>query len=212
MKKSAFQSAAIAGMVGFISVLLMLLVNMVLTPGAEVQPSLPIHDMAGFFELVEHNPRIVLTYYAADYLFAFSYIVVFVGLFQCVADKAMRIAVVGLIFGIMTGLLDILENSIFVSAVLAEETSTYLDQSRFLIYVVARIKWIGAYAFFYVIILLWTRKHWFDWLLWIVMLLFVLLGIASIALSALTAFSSLFLVVGMLLFAVHFMRQRKQKD
>ena len=76
-----------------------------------------------------------------------------------------------------------------------------------LIYVLANLKWMGAFAAFYAFGLVWPRDSRLGWVLSGLMLLFPLVGGLGVALPGLVELRGLFFLVGMPLFAWYFWQQ-----
>ena len=180
-------------------------------PGINLQPSRPIGTVTDFMRPIIKYPKLVLQFFTADSLFVLSYLVVFVGLFTVVVGRSKTFACIGLGAGILAALLDAIENSFFITYALMSLNDVPLpDPALPLIYIVANLKWMGAFAAFFAIGLVWPRDNWLGKIVSGLMLLFVLVGVLSIIFPSLVNVSLSVLLLGMPLFAWYFWRQAKK--
>lgn len=167
--------------------------------------------MSEFVCPTNEYPELVLRFFAADSLFVLSYTLVFVGLHTVVLGRSCTFAWIGLGAGILAALLDATENAFFiVYALLARNGVPLTEPALPLIYVVANLKWMGAFAAFYAFGLVWPRDSKLEWILSGLMLLFPLAGVLSgVAFPDLERLRGVFLLLGMPLFAWYFWHQAR---
>jgi hypothetical protein len=138
-----------------------------------------------------------------------SYLVVFAGLYATVGDRARVVAIVGLGAGALTALFDATENAYFITYAAASLNGVPLaDPDRSTVYVLASLKWAGAFATLYALALSGRGEAWADPSALIP--LFVLVGVLGIAVPGLIPLRGIFFLVGMPLFAWHFWRQSRR--
>lgn len=207
--KVTYQAVALAALLGFVGVILQLVATSALDAGTFAQPygvnaeTFPIAFNA--------QPQSVLLFFAGDTLFPASYLIVFVGLYLRVRDRAKLLGLLALGFGLLTGLLDFAENGFYISYALLAESGTALSEPAIvLIYAIATVKWAAAMVTLYAFSLAFPRENTFDWVLVILMFLFLAFGVLSTALSALMPFRGLFFLIGMPVFAAYFWRLQRQ--
>ena len=175
------------------------------------QPSHPIGTVPDFMRPIMKYPKLVLQFFAADSLFVLSYLVVFVGLFTVVIRRSRTFAYIGLGAGILTALLDAIENSFFITyASMVLKNVPLIEPALPLIYIIANLKWMGVFAAFFVFGLVWPRDEWLGWVVSSLMLLLVLIGVLGIYFPSLVQICALFLLPGMLLFAWYFWKQTRK--
>jgi hypothetical protein len=205
MQKTTFQAAAIAAMVAFVSALVMGFGVPVPVEGISLQPSMAANTLAEFIQPANEYPELTLRFFAADSLFVLSYVMVFVGLYTITAEFAPLFAKIGLGAGILTGLFDAAENAFFiVYATQSLNGVTLTEPNLPLIYILANLKWMGAFGAMYAFGLSWPKNGRLDQLLTFLMLFFPLLGVLGVAQPGLVDLRGLFFLVGMPLFAWRF--------
>ena len=209
-RKTVFQAAAWAALVASICVLVMGFGVPVPEPGMSLQPSQPSGPVSEFVRPTNEYPGLVLRFFAADSLFVLSYTIVFVGLYAVAVSQSRALAGIGLGAGILTALLDATENAFFITYALSALSGVPLTEPALpLIYIIANLKWMGAFAAFYVFGLAWPRDAILAWVLSGLMLLFPLVGVLGITLPGLVMPRGLFFLLGMPLFAVFFWREAR---
>ena len=203
--KPLFQAAGLAAVVAVISVLVMGFGVQSPQAGLSFQPSMPPTPGAEFIRPTNEFPDLTLRFFAADSLFILSYTVVFAGLYAVASGRSRVLAAVGLGAGLLAALCDAAENAFFITYALQSLAGVPLKEPDLpLIYIIANLKWMGAFAAFYAFGLAWPREGWFGWLLAGLMVLFTLVGVLGVALPGLIALRGLFFLVGMPLFAGYF--------
>jgi hypothetical protein len=210
-KKLIFQASAFAALMAFIAVIGQLIAaSSISSSGVQLQPSIPV-PIQQFVRATNEFPNTVLGFFAADSLFVLSYALVFVGLYCLTAERARPFALLGLSAGIFTALMDASENAFFITYVLNAIAGVRLTTPDVpLIYIIANLKWMGAFATLYAFALVFPRRDWFEWVLAGLMLLFPLFGVFSIVVPNLIAWRGVFFLVGMPLFALYFWRQSRR--
>jgi hypothetical protein len=164
-----------------------------------------------FVRSINEHPELTLRFFAADSLFVLSYLMLFVGLYATVAGRSRALAGVGLAAGALAALFDAAENAYFITyARLAANDVFLTDPALPLIYLLANLKWMAAFAALYAFGLAWPRENWLGWALSGLMLLFPLVGILGVASSDLVVLRGLFFLVGLVLFAWHFWTETRQ--
>src|SRR3972149_6190880 len=172
-RKTIFYAAAFAAVVAFACTLVMGFVIPSPEPGMSLQPSMNVGSASEFVRPSNQYPDVVLRFFAADTLFVLSYVMVFAGLYATVVDRARTFAAIGLGGGLIAGFFDALENAFFITYALSALNGVPVtDPALPLIYVVANLKWMGAFAALYAFGLVWPRDTRLNWLISIVMLLF----------------------------------------
>jgi len=208
-KKVVLQSATIAAILAVVCILLMALLQ--IRAGrldVELQPSIPSGSLSEFVKATNRHPNLVLRFFAVDSLFVLSYLMVFVGLYAVAGERSPAFAVVGLVAGVLAALLDAVENAYFINyALLATHSIRLTHPALPLIFNVANLKWMAAFAAMYAFGLVWPRESILDWVISVLLLLFPLIGVLGIAAPALVGLRLLPFVVGMPLFAWYFWRR-----
>lgn len=209
-RKAAFQAAVLAAIVAFVCAILLGFVFRAPDPGVSLQPVTP-GPVTEFVRPINDYPELMLRFLASDTLFVLSYLVVFAGLYATVADRARVVAIIGLGAGVLTALFDATENAYFVTYAAASLNGVPLtDPDVSTVYVLANLKWAGAFATLYAFGLAWPRGDRLGWIISALMLLFVLVGVLGIAVPGLIPLRGIFFLAGMPLFAWHFWRQSQR--
>lgn len=210
-KKVLFQAAAIAALVAFVAVIAQAVAGFSLPSDVQVQPAFPV-PLEQFVRASNDYPDTALGFFGADSLFVLSYVLVFVGLYAATAERARPFAVVGLGIGVFTALMDATENAFFITYALGAKNGLPLaDPDVPLIYILANLKWMGAFATLYAFGLVLPRKGWLSWLISGLMLLFPIVGVLGIANPSLIIVRGLFFLIGMPLFALYFWQRSRDK-
>lgn len=209
--KVVFQAATLAAIVTIVCIVLMALIQIRAGRlGIELQPSIPSGPVSEFVRATNEHPNLVLRFFAVDSLFVPSYLMVFIGLYAVTGERSRAFAVVGLGAGVLAALLDAVENAYLINyALLATLGIQLTDPALPLIFNVANLKWMAAFAAMYAFGLIWPREDALDWVISVLMLLVPLVGVLGIALPALVGVRLLPLVVGMPLFAWYFWKRAR---
>jgi len=208
--RTTVRAAALAATVAFICTILMGFVLRAPDPNVSLQPSWPPGSVSDFIRPVSEYPASMLRFFVADSLFVLSYLMVFVGLYATVVERARVFALVGLGAGVLTAILDATENTYFITYALLSLNGTPLtDPDVPAIYIFANLKWMGAFATLAAFGLVWPREDRLGRVMSALMLLFPLVGALSLALPNLFLLRGLFFLIGMPLFAWHFWRQAR---
>jgi hypothetical protein len=209
-KKTIYQASMLAALVALVCVLVMGFVIRSPEPGMSLQPSQPAGPVSDFVRPINQYPDLVLRFLASDTLFVLSYLMVFVGLHATVADRAGAFAAIGLGAGVLAALFDAVENAFFITYALQASNGVTLTQPDLpLIYVVANLKWMGAFAGLYAFGLAWPRDTRLGWVISGLMLLFPLVGALSVAVPGLVLARGVFFLIGMPIFAWHFWQKSR---
>jgi len=208
--KRVFRAAALAAIVAFFAVLVMGFGVQIPEAGVELQPSLSFGTAQDFVYPTNTYPELALRFFAADSLFILSYLMVFVGLFTLVKPRSLPFAAIGLGAGILTALFDAAENAFFITyAASALNGVLVSDPAIPLIYILANLKWMSAFATLYAFGLVWPRENLLEWFLSGLMLLFPLVGVLGVSTPDLVPLRGLFFLFGMPLFALFFWRKSR---
>lgn len=209
--KKVFYISFVAALIAFVCALFMGYCLLFTENGTNLQPSHPPGTVSDFMRPIIEHPKLVLRFFTADSLFVLSYLVVFVGLFTVVIGRSRTFAYIGLGAGILAALLDAIENSFFITyASMALKNVPLTEPALPLIYIIANLKWMGAFAAFFVFGLVWPRDEWLGWVVSSLMLLFVLIGVLGIYFPGLVLTCASFLLFGMLLFSWYFWKQARK--
>ncbi|NWF69893.1 MAG: hypothetical protein HXY40_12480 [Chloroflexi bacterium] len=201
--KTPFGAAAFATLLALLAIVGSILASSGLPAGVFLQPyGLPAENFVRGIN--EHNAA-TLFFFASDTLFPLSYLLVFVGLYAATAERGGLYARVALGAGVLTALLDVTENALFISlALLAYNGVPAAEPPLLLVYALTTLKWTAAFATFYAFALVFPRGTWFEWLIAALMLAFPLFGALSVAQPALIVWRGLFMLGGMILLGVYF--------
>jgi len=207
-KKTVYQAGTIGATAAFVAVLLMGFGITPPEPGIDLQPSLFFGPVSEFVYPINQYPERALQFFAADSLFVLSYLMVFAGLYHETSIQSRLFAGIGLGAGILTALFDAGENAFFISYASSALNGLPLKEPALpVIYIIANLKWMAAFAALYAYGLVWPRQERLDWVLTGLMLLFPIVGVLGVASPGLIPLRGLFFLVGMPLFAWHFRRQ-----
>jgi uncharacterized membrane protein len=210
--KVVYQAGIVAALVALAAALFMAFGVQVPEPGIDLQPSLVFGPVNDFVYPSNTYPQLVLRFFAADSLFVLSYAMVFAGLYVAARDRSRLFASLGLAAGLLAALLDATENAFFISYASSASHGVLLTEPDLpLIYVIANLKWMAAFAALYAFGLIWPRDRLLGWLLSGLMLLFPLFGVLGVTLPNLVPFRGLFFLLGFPLFAWHFWQQLRAR-
>ncbi len=211
VRKTVFNASTVAALAAFVCAIVMGFGVPVPEPGVSLQPSVPPVPLSEFVRPTNEYPELALRFFAADSLFVLSYLMVFVGLYTVVVDRSRVFAGVGLGAGVLAALLDVTENAFFITYARLALNTVPLEQPMLpLIYVLANLKWMAAFAALYAFGLVWPRDSWLGRIISGLMLIFPLVGVLGIANPDMIAWRGLFFLIGMLLFAWYFWRQARK--
>ncbi len=206
-RRTVFQAGVLAALVAFICTLVMGF-GVRAPQATSLQPSVPPVSVSEFVQPTNEYPELALRFFAADSLFVLSYLMVFVALHAVVVGRARAFAWLGLGAGVLTALLDAAENAFFITyALLALDDVPLTEPALPLIFILANLKWMGAFAALYAFGLVWPRDNRLERAICGLMLLFPLVGVLGIAWPSLLGLRGLFFLLGMLLFARYFWQQ-----
>ncbi len=208
-KKAIYQAAALAAVVALIGVLVQLVASSGLPNGVQAQPAIPL-PANQFVQAGNTYPDTVLGFFSGDSLFILGYILVFLGLYTVSAERARPFAMLGMSAGILTGLLDALENAFFITYALSAKAGTPMTTPDQTLYIVTNLKWMAAFATLFAFGVAFPRRTRFEQIIAGLMLLFPLVGVFGVANPALIAVRGLFFLIGMPVFAAYFWHQSQQ--
>lgn len=202
-KKLTYQAAFIAAVLALVGIIVQLVGNGAMADGLVAQPYGVAAEI--FLQGVNESSSATLLFFAGDTLLPLSYLMIFVVLYAATRDRSHVFALVGLGLGIATALLDITENSFFITyALLAHNGAPLSDVAIVPVYILTTLKWTAAFGTLYAFGLVFPRKMRLEKLMVVLMLSFPVFGALSTALPALILGRSLFLLAGMVIFAVYF--------
>ncbi len=208
--KALYQATAAAALVAFLCTIVMGFVVRSPDPTLSLQPSTPSGTEAEFTRVINDYPQLVLRFFTADSLFVLSYLVVFIGLFAVTSERARTLAWLGLGAGILAAVLDATENTFFINyALLAANGVPLIDPELPLIYYIANLKYMAAFAAFYAFGLVFPRQDWLGWVISVLMLAFPFVGVLGNISPLLYELRGLFLLIGMALFCGYFWRRAR---
>ena len=107
---ASLRAGAIAAVIGWVAAIAMGL----LTKGVDLQVTQTVETKEKLTGIIGTQPALLLDYMSLDTLFVISYIAVFGALFLCMPVGGRLIAALGLGFGILAGLSDIIENVLYI--------------------------------------------------------------------------------------------------
>jgi len=178
-----------------------------LTKGADVQASQTVELKDKLLAIVHTQPDLLLKVMGCDTLFVLGYATVFTALYAVVPRDGRTLAAVGLGFGLLAALCDMVENVLYGVYGLAGLHHVPVTVELPFHYYVSSLKWVSAFGAVGLLTLVFPRRNWFEGLLTLVMASFPLGGALSIAFPDLLPLRALFFVVGMPLFAILFFRR-----
>ena len=178
-----------------------------LTKGADVQASQTVELKDKLLAIVQTQPDLLLKVMGFDTLFVMGYATVFCALFAVVPRDGRMLAGIGLGFGLLAALCDMVENVLYGVYGLAGLHHVPVTVELPFHYYVSCLKWVSAFSAVGLITLVFPRRTGFEWAISAVMVTFPLGGALSIAFPDLLPLRALFFVVGMPLFAVLFFRR-----
>lgn len=209
-RKMIFQGAALAALVAFIAIILQATAVSSLPAGVQVQPSLPMSSDE-FLTASTDFPGNALGFFGADTLFVTSYLLVFAGLYALTRENAHPFALIGLLAGIFTGLMDTAENGYFITYALAGRAGIDPPAPDFMLpYLLGHLKWAGAFVTLFAFGLAFPRGTLLEKIILGLMLLFPVVGVLGIVNPSLIVVRGLFFLIGMPLFAVYFWQQSRK--
>ncbi len=211
-KRVAFQAAALAALAAFIGVLTQVGASLSLPTASPAQPSFPV-PLETFVSATNGHADTVLTFFAGDSLFILGYLLVFIGLYVATEERARSFALVGLGAGLFTALLDATENAFFITYALNAKSGIPLTNPDLpLIYIVANLKWMAAFATLLAFGVIFPRRNRLEWVIVAIILLFPVVGVIGVAVPSLIPYRGLFFLVGMPVFAWYFWQQSVKLD
>ncbi len=208
-RRIALQAAALAALIALAGVLAQVAALAAFPAGVLPQPYAVPADV--FMQSVRATGP-ALAFFAADTVFVLGYTLVFAGLYSVTAPRAPVFAALGLGAGVLTALLDTLENALFIVYALHERAGVGVtDPALTLIYALTTLKWAAAFATLLAFGLVYPRAALVERVIAGLMLLFPLVGALGVALPDLIALRGLFFLVGMPLFAWDFWRRARSE-
>lgn len=182
----------------------------VISKGIAVQVTETVEQKDRLLGIVGTQTDLLMHYMGLDLLFVTGYVTVFAVLFLSVARGDRLVAGLGLAGGILAGLCDTLENTLYVvyglgtlhgNALIVPELPFH--------YYLSTLKWMSAFSAVGFLVLVFPRNGWFERVISLVMLTLPLGGALSIAFPALAPLRALFFVIGFPLFAIYFHRRAR---
>jgi hypothetical protein len=200
---ASLRAGALAAVIGWIDAIAIA----VLSRGADLQVTQTVETKAKLLAVIQTQPGLLLDYMSLDTLFVMSYLAVFAALFLCVPAGGRLIAALGLGFGILAGLSDMIENILYIVYGLGSLHGADVAPNLPFHYYVSMLKWIAAFTSVGLTTLVFPRRSALEWLIVLVMATFPLGGALSIARPELVPLRAIFFAVGLPLLAILFMRR-----
>lgn len=201
MNRNSFRAGSIAGAVSWCCGIGTVFV----TRGLNVQPTETVASKAEILSMVQQHTGMLLQFMALDMLFVIGYVIVYAAVFLAIPKEDRLIAGIGLGAGILGGLADMIENTLYiVYAIGALNGNTELAPSLPFHYYATGVKWMGAFAAIGMQLLVFPRRTLLERSIVALMCTFPVLGAVSIAWPALAPLRAIFFVVGLPLLVVYF--------
>lgn len=202
----SFRAGSIAAAVAWLAGISMTVVS----KGMEVQATETVEQKDRLLGIVGTQTDLLLRYMGLDLLFVTGYLTVFAVLFLCTGRSDRLVAGLGLAGGILAGLCDTLENTLYVVYGLgALHGNMQIVPELPFHYYLSTLKWMSAFSAVGFLVLVFPRNTRFERIISLVMLTLPLGGALSIAFPALAPLRALFFVVGFPLFAIYFFRRAR---
>jgi hypothetical protein len=202
-KAASLRAGAIAASIGWLAAIAMT----VLSKGVDLQVTQTVEPQEKLVDVIRGQPGLLLDYMSLDTLFVISYLVVFGALFLCVPVGGRLTAALGLGFGILAGVSDMIENVLYIVYGLGSLHGASIAPALPFHYYVSQLKWIAAFTSIGLTTLVFPRRSLLEWLIVLVMATFPLGGALSIARPELAPLRAIFFVVGLPLLAILFARR-----
>ena len=201
--KLAYQSAFIAAILALVGIVVIQFAAGQMPEGVSAQPyAISTEEFAA---TINQHASSILLFFAGDTLFPLSYLLVFVGLYLVTVRRVRAFALVGLGAGIVTAIFDTTENAFFITYATMAHNGVDIAQLDVLpIYILTTLKWTAGFATLYAFGLIFPRETLFERIIMALMLVFPLFGAVSVASPSLIPLRGLFLLIGMILFAIYF--------
>ncbi len=203
-----YQSTTLAAVLALVAIVVQLIASNSVPSGILLQP-FAIEEVA-FLDIIELYPQQTLLFFAGDTLFPLSYALVFVGLAVVASQESKAFAWVGLGMGLLTALADVTENAFFITYATMATNSATFDPQITTVYLLTMLKWTFAFGTLYAFALSFPRQSNFEKVIALLMIIFPIFGVVTVALPDLIVWRGLFLLVGMILFAVYFGQLTRQ--
>jgi hypothetical protein len=202
-KAVSLRAGAIAAVIGWLAAIAMAL----LSKGVDLQVTQTVEGKEKLLGIIQGQPELLLHYMSLDTLFVISYLAVFGALFLCVPAGGRLIAALGLGFGVLAGVSDMIENILYIVYGLGSLHGAGVAPELPFHYYVSMLKWIAAFTSVGLTTLVFPCRSAFERLIVLVMATFPLGGALSIARPDLAPLRAIFFVVGLPLLAILFTRR-----
>jgi hypothetical protein len=201
MNRNSFRAGSIAGAVAWCCGIATVFV----TRGLNVQPTETVATKAEILAVTQQHTGMLLQFMALDMLFVIGYVTVYAAVFLAIPKEDRLIAGIGLGAGILGGLADMIENTLYiVYATGALNGNSEVVPSLPFHYYATGVKWMGAFAAIGMQLLVFPRRTMLERSIVSIMCTFPLLGAVSIAWPALAPLRAIFFVAGLPLLVVYF--------
>jgi hypothetical protein len=178
-----------------------------------LQPSDVAVSAAKFLIPVNEYPGLMLRFLTADTFLVLGGILLYLGMYTVVTEKSRLIAGLGLGIGLLTIMLDSLENAFLISYAQQSINGTSVTNPALpLLFVIANMKKMGSYAGFLVFGLAWPRQSILGWALSAVMILYTATGVFSIIIPELILPRGILFLSSMMLFTLYFAKYAWKKS
>jgi len=202
-KAVSLRAGAIAAVIGWLAAIAMAL----LSKGVDLQVTQTVEAKEKLLGIIHAQPDLLLAYMSLDTLFVISYLAVFGALFLCVPAGGRLIAALGLGFGLLAGVSDMIENVLYIVYALGSLNGAGVAPELPFHYYVSMLKWIAAFTSVGLTTLVFPRRSAFERLIVLVMATFPLGGALSIARPDLAPLRAIFFALGLPLLAILFTRR-----
>jgi len=203
MNRRSFRAGSIAAAVAWCTAI----ASAVVSGGLDLQPTQEIASRQDVLTIVHDHTGALLGFMAFDTIFIMSYIAVFAVTFLAIPNEDRLLGGIGLAFGILAGLADMLENTLYIAyGTGAVRANPDLVPSLPFHYYVSTVKWLTAFAAVGLQLLVFPRGTRLERAIVGGMATFPVLGAISIAWPSLLPLRALFFLIGLPLMAVYFHR------
>jgi hypothetical protein len=181
--------------------------------GVNVQPTETVATKQEVLAMAQQHTHVLLGFMAFDMFFVIGYVTVFAVVFLTIAKEDRLIGGIGLGAGILGGLADMAENTLYVVyAMAALHGNTELAPSLPLHYYLTGLKWMAGFAGVGMQLLVFPRRTALERSIVAVMCTFPVSGAISIAWPALMPLRIIFALFGLPLLAVYFHRRFSEEN
>jgi len=211
MKRKLYGIALLAAVVQVVALLVMGVGFSMPSDITTLQPSMPPMPLADVLKPIQQAPEMMLSFFSADTFLFFAAFVVYAGLYTIVAESSQLLAGLGLGIGLLSVLLDFIENGMLV--VYAQQSiaaANAISPALPFLFVVANLKMIFSYSAFMIFGVGWPRDRAAGWVVSSLMILYPILGGFSITVPAMQAVGGVVLLLIAMSLIWYFAGERKR--